>query len=230
MKPTEFDALMQQSLADRAVSRGESRALRDQLQAAKLTEAQVRGLRGRAFDVARRELIDPASKDVLEWIEQIVKLLDNVHPDVPQSRVAEVWFTPEMDAVQRIQKLIDEASHSVAVCVYTITDNRLTRALEHAHARRVNVRIITESEKALDLGSDIRRLRERGIPVRADRSDRGLMHHKYAVFDQRLLMTGSYNWTRGAAEDNHENVVVTDDIRLVKPFVEAYEQIWNTLD
>lgn len=230
MKPTEFDALMQQSLADRAVSRGESRALRDQLQAAKLTEAQVRGLRGRAFDVARRELIDPASKDVLEWIEQIVKLLDNVHPDVPQSRVAEVWFTPEMDAVQRIQKLIDEASHSVAVCVYTITDNRLTRALEHAHARRVDVRIITESEKALDLGSDIRRLRERGIPVRADRSDRGLMHHKYAVFDQRLLMTGSYNWTRGAAEDNHENVVVTDDIRLVKPFVEAYEQIWNTLD
>jgi phosphatidylserine/phosphatidylglycerophosphate/cardiolipin synthase-like enzyme len=52
------------------------------------------------------------------------------------------------------------------------------------------------------------------------------MHHKFAVFDARTLLTGSYNWTRSAAEDNRENVLVVDDPRLVRPFVETFEELW----
>ena len=229
MKPHEFDEILRATLADRDLSRGETRALRDRLAEAGLSEADARGLRARMFDAARAELSDPKHKQLLEWAEDWVKLLDNVHPDEPQSRVAEVWFTPEMDAVNRILRCIDEAGHTIDVCVYTITDNRLSRALERAHKRRVDVRIVTERDKAQDLGSDIARLRNAGIPLRADRREESLMHHKYALFDKKLLVTGSYNWTRGAADENHENVVVTDDMRLVAPFRESFERIWDLL-
>ena len=53
------------------------------------------------------------------------------------------------------------------------------------------------------------------------------MHHKFAVFDGRTAVTGSYNWTRSAARVNQENLVVSDDPRLVKPLVEEFERLWE---
>lgn len=55
------------------------------------------------------------------------------------------------------------------------------------------------------------------------------MHHKFAVFDERRMLTGSYNWTRGAARDNQENVVVSDDPRLMKAFGLEFARLWGKL-
>ncbi|MGE3822383.1 MAG: phospholipase D-like domain-containing protein [Isosphaeraceae bacterium] len=55
------------------------------------------------------------------------------------------------------------------------------------------------------------------------------MHHKFAVFDEKIALTGSYNWTRGAARDNEENLIVSTDPRLVGPFVRAFEALWDRL-
>ncbi len=52
------------------------------------------------------------------------------------------------------------------------------------------------------------------------------MHHKFALFDERLLATGSYNWTRSAADKNQENLLVTGDPRLVTPYAELFERLW----
>jgi len=41
------------------------------------------------------------------------------------------------------------------------------------------------------------------------------MHHKFAIVDGRLLINGSFNWTRQAVLYNQENCVVTDNGSLV---------------
>jgi phosphatidylserine/phosphatidylglycerophosphate/cardiolipin synthase-like enzyme len=41
-----------------------------------------------------------------------------------------------------------------------------------------------------------------------------------------VLLTGSFNWTRSASEVNQENVIVTDDPRLVGAFVTEFERLW----
>jgi len=69
-------------------------------------------------------------------------------------------------------------------------------------------------------------LRNAGIPVRVDLSE-CYMHHKFAVFDRAVLLSGSYNWTRTAAERNSENVLVTDEPVLVKAFVNTFEGLWR---
>jgi mitochondrial cardiolipin hydrolase len=114
------------------------------------------------------------------------------------------------------------------VCVFTITDDRLADALLAAHRRGVAIRVLTDNDKAHDLGSDIERIAAAGVAVRIDRTPFH-MHHKYAIFDGRRLLNGSYNWTRGAARDNQENVVVTDDPALVARFAAAFEALWGQL-
>jgi phosphatidylserine/phosphatidylglycerophosphate/cardiolipin synthase-like enzyme len=48
------------------------------------------------------------------------------------------------------------------------------------------------------------------------------------VFDGRTAVTGSYNWTRTAAEQNQENLVVSDDPRLVRTLADEFERLWRS--
>ena len=55
------------------------------------------------------------------------------------------------------------------------------------------------------------------------------MHHKFAIADNDLLLTGSYNWTRSASTENNENVIVTNHEKLVAPFREEFDKMWRAL-
>ena len=37
------------------------------------------------------------------------------------------------------------------------------------------------------------------------------MHNKFAVIDDEIVLTGSFNWTSAAANNNQENLVVVDN-------------------
>ena len=142
--------------------------------------------------------------------------------------MAQAHFSPGEDCLLAIRGLLARARQTADVCVFTITDDRLAEALFDAQCRDVAVRIITDDSKADDPGSDVDRLGRAGIPVRVDRSPYH-MHHKFLILDGATLLTGSYNWTRGAASDNEENRIVTDDPRLVSPFVATFDRLWLRL-
>lgn len=220
-----FEKFFTATLVDRRLSRGERKALKELVDEVDPTSEQRRALVGRAFDAARSALAGARPNQVLTWLEAVVKLL------LPPagSGIAEAHFAPRQDCALRLRELFDAAGKSVDVCVFTITDDRITRAILRAHRRGVAVRIVSDDLKALDPGSDVHRLAEAGIPLRTDRSE-DHMHHKFAVFDQRLLVTGSYNWTRSAAEGNRENLAVTDDRQLVAAFTEEFARLWTEFE
>ncbi|SIN80127.1 PLD-like domain-containing protein [Singulisphaera sp. GP187] len=184
-------------------------------------------LRRLAFEVARDALRDSSDGGILAWLEALCKVLDRLEPKT-EVRVAEAYFSPQDECWRRIVHLLDGARQHVDICVFTITDDRLSEAIVAAHRRGVAVRVLTDNEKAEDEGSDIDRLHQAGVPLRTDRSLHH-MHHKFALFDNRLLLNGSYNWTRGAALYNEENFAVTDERRLISAYIKAFEQLWNRL-
>jgi cardiolipin hydrolase len=49
------------------------------------------------------------------------------------------------------------------------------------------------------------------------------------VADQSRLLTGSYNWTRGASEYNQENILITNDPKLIGHYARAFESLWGAL-
>jgi phosphatidylserine/phosphatidylglycerophosphate/cardiolipin synthase-like enzyme len=228
MSHQDFAALLQQTFADRKLSGGERDAVRAALAAADLSAADRAALRNRAFDLARAELTDAAAGPVLAWLADVVKVLWPP-AERPSATWAEAYFSPGGECPERIARLFREARQRADVCVFTITDDRITDAVLDAHRRGVVVRVVTDNDKALDLGSDVGRLQSAGVPVRIDRTPFH-MHHKFAIFDGTKLLNGSYNWTRGAARDNVENVVVTDEPRLVARFQAEFDRLWGALE
>jgi phosphatidylserine/phosphatidylglycerophosphate/cardiolipin synthase-like enzyme len=67
-----------------------------------------------------------------------------------------------------------------------------------------------------------------GVPVRVDRTPFH-MHHKFALFDGARVLTGSYNWTRGAAEQNEENLLDTGEPAVVAAFAREFVALWDKL-
>jgi phosphatidylserine/phosphatidylglycerophosphate/cardiolipin synthase-like enzyme len=94
----------------------------------------------------------------------------------------------------------------------------------------VRIRIVADQHQAGGKHSKIPFLIERGIPVRLSRGYRGersLMHDKFAVFDGRLAVTGSFNWTTSADTSNVENAVFISDPATVARYAEAFERLWS---
>lgn len=53
------------------------------------------------------------------------------------------------------------------------------------------------------------------------------MHHKFAVFDGRLVATGSYNWTNAAENMNYENVILLADPDVVERYAQEFRRLWR---
>ncbi len=186
-------------------------------------------LRRRAFAIARASTGLAENHAVIEWLDDVTRALREIASTTAPPTVAQSFFSPGEDCPRAIGRLLDQARHTIDICVFTITDDHLSDAILEAHRRQVAIRIITDDAKAEDLGSDIERFERAGIATRVDRSP-SHMHHKFAIFDGSTLLTGSYNWTRGAARDNEENLIITSDARHLVPFEQTYNRLWERLD
>jgi len=224
MNTDELDRALRATLEDGRLSRTERQALGEVLKQGPLDANRLSQLRARAFGLAAERLTEPAALQTLGWLEELTKLLVHVdsRPAVPASRA---YFSPGEACLSAILGLLARAQAAADICVFTITDDRITDALLSAHRRRVALRVITDNDKQFDHGSDIERLRRSGVAVCVDDTEHH-MHHKFALFDGATLLNGSYNWTRSAAAHNEENLIVTDEPALVATFSRQFESLW----
>jgi phosphatidylserine/phosphatidylglycerophosphate/cardiolipin synthase-like enzyme len=202
--------------------------LNELLQELPLDSSKLAQLRSRAFALAKERLVDANARSILEWAEDFVKLLAQL--DVPASGATKsrACFSPGDGCLSTILGELGRTRKTADICVFTITDDRITNAIVAAHQRGVVVRIITDNDKQYDLGSDIERLRGVGVALKVDESEHH-MHHKFAVLDGASLLNGSYNWTRSAATFNEENLIVTSDAALVATFSRQFCEMWQQL-
>ncbi len=226
MEHVDWKQVLLGTLEDRRLSRSERRAFRQLLEPLMGDRDSLDRIRTLAFEIARETIVDPPSGEVLPWLEDVVRTLAFQEPK--STLVEEAYFSPDPACVAKILELFRTAKRTADVCVFTITDDRIAAAMVEAHRRGVEVRVISDDEKRHDPGSDIDGLASQGIPVRTDRTA-DHMHHKYALFDDALLLTGSYNWTRAAANVNDDNFVVTDSPKLLLAFRSHFDRLWQDL-
>jgi len=216
-----LEAYFKQTFEDKILSREERRTLAKLLKEETLDSKEMGILRAKVFDFAQDHMEDHESEMTLEWLYQVSKLL------VPKGKIYEhkVLFSPGSECLQAITQHIRDARNRLDICVFTISDDRISGPLMQAHRAGVEVRIITDNDKMYDRGSDVQQLKDAGLSVRVDMS-RHHMHHKFAVVDQQVALTGSYNWTRSAAEHNEENLLISNDPGIILSYQKKFNELW----
>lgn len=222
MNLSNLEKTLMDSLEDFRLDQQEKIIFRDLSE--ELRDDQLRFIRNKAFDLAQPH-VEKGGTDairVLNWLNNIVKTVQS--PEKKNIADSLAYFSPGSDCRNKIIALMNAARKSVKICVFTISDNKITQSILAAHQRGVEVAIISDNDKSNDKGSDVNYLFEKGVNVILDNSPYH-MHHKFAIFDNRVLLNGSFNWTRSATDVNEENILVTEESKLVSQFSRQFDYL-----
>ena len=150
---------------------------------------------------------------------------------------SEVYFTPRDDIRAQLIQLIKEERTSIHAAMYMMTDKSIAQALIEAYVRGVKIYMILDQ---ISMGEKYGKglfLQENGVVVTVHRAQSlnaycmPIMHHKFFIFgfnsrmQKSLAWTGSFNCTASASRLHDENVIVTDDARVIVEYKECFKQL-----
>jgi len=162
------------------------------------------------------------------WVLGLMILL--VFGAVTAAAEVRVLFSPEAGAkiLETLVARIEGAEERIYILMYSFTLEELAHALVARHEDGVDLRVVMDRRQAGLKKAVDETLEERGIPVRRlGGSNGGCMHIKMMIVDDAVI-TGSYNWSRGAAEKNDENLlIIEDEEEVLKAHLEKFEKLWQ---
>jgi len=138
----------------------------------------------------------------------------------------EVYFSLYDNPQKEIIKNINQAEAFINIAMYIFTDKEIALPLVKAQERGVKVRLYLDKDQVDYQYSQSRFLMQKGIKIRIS-SNNYIMHHKFAIIDNRILLTGSYNWTFSANNRNDENLMVMDDPEIIEIFQNQFINLWT---
>jgi cardiolipin hydrolase len=218
-----INKLLQQSFQDYHMQKAERKELRAALARIRPDRHERQLIWHEAQSIARKHAHQAQPLTLVDWLYECGKLLN---PGESQGGTSQVYFSPGTACREAIKTRIRSARAEIAICVFTISDNHITDELLVAHRMGKHIRIISDDDKTEDLGSDIDALARAGIQVAVDDTPVH-MHHKFALFDQEYVLTGSYNWTRSAADHNYENLLLLQDSNAIRSYRNEFEKLWK---
>jgi PLD-like domain len=127
-------------------------------------------------------------------------ITENIQKATQEIKIAVAWFTNK----DILGELIGRADNGVK-CTVLISDDLIN--------------------KKLNLDSYVKHGGELKI-IPSEHSK--FLHEKFAIFDSKTLIMGSYNYTYNAEYNNLESVVLTDDNQLIQQYQIRFKNIYNS--
>jgi len=112
--------------------------------------------------------------------------------------------------LQRIKHELSQSKQEILVAMAWFTDDELFDILIDKANQGVVVSVIvadhSDNEK---LNFDLLNHIPTGEVIKIKNVGYGMMHQKFCIIDRKIVINGSYNWSKNA-KNNHENVIVTN--------------------
>lgn len=138
-----------------------------------------------------------------------------------------IYFSPSKNCENNIVKFMDKSTEQIDAAIYAINNTRIIKALKRAHDRGVKIRILTDRLQAAQKSSKVLDLKKYGINIRVH-SKYKIEHNKFATFDKKIAVSGSYNWTTPASDKNSENCAFfIRNKTVVKEYQDRFEYLWR---
>ncbi len=152
-----------------------------------------------------------------------------VRPQV-EPKTARKWtvlFSPKGGCTQAVVDLIGSAQSEVLVQAYSFTSKPIAEALVTKAARRdggppVTVEVVADRSDVGTPGLAMLTGATGMVPTWID-SKHAIAHNKVVLVDEKVVETGSFNYTQQAETSNAENCLIIHDAVLAK----AYADNWR---
>jgi phosphatidylserine/phosphatidylglycerophosphate/cardiolipin synthase-like enzyme len=131
---------------------------------------------------------------------------------------------------ERLVQFIDGSRRTLDMAIYDFDLQNVAAAMARARTRGVAVRMVTDTDTIENKDEAIQRalqiVRDAGIPIVDDK--RGpIMHHKFAVADNAVVLTGSWNFTTGDTYRLNNNAVILKAPQLAENFTAEFEKMFE---
>lgn len=124
-------------------------------------------------------------------------------------------------------KEISPAEKSLKIAVAWFTNNELFDALLSKCRKKLPVKliIIRDSINIRKFGLDFNLFINEGGELYFGDTET-LMHHKFCLVDDKVLINGSYNWTYWAETKNNENItILKQEDEVIKSFIKEFKKL-----
>lgn len=141
----------------------------------------------------------------------------------------EAGFSPEGSALQLVLRTIGEARQNIRLMGYSFTSPEVVKALTTAKRNGVDVKVVLDENGNRSKASvaAMNTLVNAGIPVRTNRHYK-IQHDKVIIVDGVTTETGSFNYSRSAAQSNSENALVVHNMpELAQTYLTHWQSRWN---
>lgn len=140
-------------------------------------------------------------------IDQKKKQKNNTHHTFSiGNQLLELWLLPYKGnaPIERLKELIQNASHSIYIAMFTLTHEEILRELSIAHHKGIAIKVFLDNTSANGASAKaLHTLLQEGIPVYLSNGLQ-LLHHKMMFIDNTCFVLGSANWTKAAFKKNHD--------------------------
>jgi phosphatidylserine/phosphatidylglycerophosphate/cardiolipin synthase-like enzyme len=120
-----------------------------------------------------------------------------------------VYFSPKGGCTEAVVDALGKAKQMVLVQVYSFTSAPIAKALVDALKRGVKVTAVLDKSQETENYSSATFVANAGIPVFIDDKHK-IAHNKIILIDEATIITGSFNFTKAAEENNAENLLIIE--------------------
>lgn len=144
------------------------------------------------------------------------------------TRALSVIFAPEADEIAALTAAIQAARSSIHFMSFVFSLDALADAMiEKLEDPDFVLRGVLEHRNSTASWSQLPSLLCAGAQARQD-GNRYIMHHKVIIIDADTVITGSFNFSKNAAQNNDENIVIMRDPVIASLYLEEWRRVWDS--
>lgn len=134
----------------------------------------------------------------------------------------ENYFCPEDNCKLHVLETLRKANSSIYFMAFSFTDEDIANLLWNYYHEGIEVKGVLE-ERQLSEHSQYDTLKKFSIID----TNPFTMHHKVFIIDEKIVITGSYNPTKNANENNDENILIIHDEKIAKKYLEEFNYVYS---
>lgn len=161
------------------------------------------------------------------------KFGDNVVPETPNPKISiddtrmDVYFSPDDGVAIPVLEILNNAEESIYFMAFSFTTDEFGEAIRLKAENGLTVAgVMEEQQVKSNLGTEYDPFKQAGLDVFIDGIE-GQMHHKTMIIDEKIVITGSYNFSRSAEERNDENLIVIYNEEIADFFLQEFQRVYQ---